>query len=100
MSSWGHDRLVNLAKDQEAKGNHVVYALLSPPWDVVVDRLAKRQAASGRVRKTPFDPEKTVRGKHNGMTRTIEKLKAAGCDARVMNWEDPLPELLEWLSLS
>jgi len=99
MSSWGHSRLVDLAQDQKAKGRRVIYALLSPPWDVVLDRLTKRQAASDRVRKTPFDPEKTVRSKHNGMVGTIEKLKAAGCDARTMNWEDPLPELLEWLGL-
>jgi hypothetical protein len=100
MSSWGHDRLVNLAKDQEACGHKMIFALLSPPWDVVLDRLTKRQAASGRVRSKPFDPEKTVHKKHNEMPRTIEKLKAAGCDARVMNWEDPLPELTAWLGLS
>ena len=100
MSSWGHDRLVKQAQDLEAKGHHLVYALLNPPWEVVLERLAKRQAASTRKRKTAFDPEKTVRGKHDRMPRTIEKLKAAGCDARVMRWEDPLPKLLAWLKIS
>jgi hypothetical protein len=97
MSSWGIDRLVKQAQDQKAKGNHVIYALLSPPWEVVVDRLTKRQAASGRIRKTPFDPEKTVRAKHNGVPKKHAKLAAAGCDARILPWQDPLPSLSAWL---
>ena len=99
MSSWGHQRLVDLAANQEKLGHHVIYGLINPPWEVVLQRIAKRQAESTRVRKTPFDPEKTVRGKHEGIPRGHAKLAAAGCDARVLNWEDPLPTLLNWLEI-
>lgn len=99
MSSWGHQRLVDLAANQEKLGHHVIYALLSPPWEVIVERLKQRQAASTRVRRTPFDPEKTVRGKHDGVPRSHAKLAAAGCDCRVLDWQNPTPQVCEWLGI-
>ena len=99
MSSWGHQRLVNLSEDQAKLGNHVIYGMLNPPWEVVLERIAQRQAASTRKRTTPFDPEKTVRGKHSGVPRSIAKLAASGCDTREIDWKNPLPQVAEWLGL-
>jgi len=72
--------------------HHFIFCLLNPPWEVVVHRVQKRRLDKGNLK--PLDPEKSIRGKYDYIPKTHARFAKEGLDARVLPWQNPLPNLL------
>lgn len=101
MGSYGIGRLQAFATNQEAKGNHVIFALMDTPLQTCIarceQRRAEKAAAKGKEAK-PLDPA-NLKSKWESNWKDIGKLRELGLDCRTIPHNDPLPTLLSWLQI-
>jgi len=92
-SMYGPFRLL----EEELKPTHKwIWAIMDTPLDKCIENILKRREAKGNTK--PFDPQKTVAGKHRAATVTTRAaLEKQGCDVRVMSYQYTLASLLDWL---
>lgn len=95
ITSYGHDRMVRFADQQKRKGRHMVFAHLSTPTELCIERVKQRRLEAGNHK--PFNPEKLL-DKYESVLKSQDKLLSAGYDARVLPHEDPLQTLLRWFA--
>src|SRR5262249_291284 len=95
ITSYGHDRMVRFADQQKRKGRHMVFAHLSTPAEVCIERVKHRRVEAGNQK--PFNPEKLL-DKYETILKSQEKLKQTGYDARILPHEEPLQTLLRWFA--
>ncbi len=76
--------------------HHWIWAVMDTPLDKCIQNILKRREAKGNTK--PFDPQKTVAGKHRAATVTTrEALEKHGCDVRTLCYQYTLASLLDWL---
>lgn len=95
VNYYGFGRVARFVDEQEAKGNHVIFACLDTPVEVCVKRVQQRRRLRGNYK--PFNPDHLLH-KHDALLRMQEKFREAGYDTRVLSHEDPLQTLLRWLA--
>lgn len=93
ITSYGHDRMTRFADKLKRKGHRMIFAHIDTPADLCVERVKQRRTEAGNPK--PFNPEKLL-DKYESILKSQEKLREAGCDARILPHEEPLQTLLRW----
>lgn len=95
ITSYGFGRMTKFADNLKRKGHRMVFANLSTPAEMCVERVRQRRMEAGNAK--PFNPDKLLH-KYESILKSQAKLKQAGYDARVLPHEEPLQTLLRWFS--
>ena len=95
ITSYGHDRMTRFADKLKRRGHRMIFAHINTPAELCVERVRQRRLEAGNPK--PFNPKKLL-AKYESILKSQEKLKAAGCDARILPHEEPLQSLLRWFN--
>jgi hypothetical protein len=93
ITSYGFDRVTRFADKLKRKGHRMIFANMSTPADLCIERVKQRRMEAGNAK--PFNPEKLL-DKYESILKSQEKLRGAGYDARFLPHEEPLQTLLRW----
>lgn len=87
-------RWIDLA-DRLAPRCHFVFGFMDTPLEKCMKRVVKRRIKRGDPR--PFDPNKSVIPKQNGVIASEKLLRESGMDVRVIPHKDGLNTIISWL---
>lgn len=89
-------RYSELAKELEAEGHEYHFCFLSTPLATCITRVKQRRLKQGNTK--PFNPKNCIHDYNQIWRRTRAKMKEAGHRVTELEWQDPLPQVMELLT--